>query len=148
MNVLYTTSATAVGGRAGTVRTDDGRLDLSLAKPPGLGGVAGTPGTPGTNPEQLFAAGYSACFQNSLEAAARRRRIRDSTSVVTAVVEIGRRPDSTLALRVTMEVALTGVDEATARALIEEADALCPYSNAIRGNVEVTKTLTSLSPAQ
>lgn len=138
MKILYTTSATAAGGRSGTVRSDDGALELALALPPGLGGLAGRAGT---NPEQLFAAGYSACFQSSLEVAARRRGFKAASSVVTAEVQIGRCEDNSLALQVTLDIGIAGVDDDTARTLVEDADALCPYSNAVRGNIEVTKSV-------
>ena len=136
MDVLYTTWARAVGGRAGHVVSDDGVLDLDLAKPPGLGGV---PGHRGTNPEQLFAAGYAACFQSSIEYAARQRRLRDVETVVTAQVEIGRENDRGLALRIDLLIEVAGVADEMAQELVSSADQLCPYSKAIRGNVAVTK---------
>jgi len=130
---LYTAEATAVGGRSGHVRSGDGLLDVDLEPPVEMGGVGG-----GTNPEELFAAGYSACFQSALAVVARRRKVSVDDSTVTAKVSIGTIGGGGFGLAVTIEVHIPGVDEATARTLIEGAHEVCPYSNATRGNIEVT----------
>jgi osmotically inducible protein OsmC len=132
MNAQYTAVATSSGGRQGHVRSSDGVIDLDLTLPKELGGL-GKPGT--TNPEQLFAAGYAACFENALLRAARERL--DGSSV-TASVGIGRREDGLFALEVTLAVSLPGVERAQAEALARAAhEEICPYSRAVRGNVEV-----------
>ena len=135
MNAQYIAVATSSGGREGHVRSPDGALDLPLSMPKELGG-SGKPGT--TNPEQLFAAGYAACFENALLRAARERKVRLNSSSVTASVGIGRREDGFFALEVTLAVSLPGVERAQAEALARAAhEEICPYSRAVRGNVEV-----------
>jgi Ohr subfamily peroxiredoxin len=134
MKVLYTATATATSGREGKVFSDDKAIDLPLAMPKGLGG----PGTPGaTNPEQLFAAGYSACFGSALKLVAGRQKVDASKTTITAKVSIG--PDAT---SFGLAVELTGSDPAMPReqlqALMEAAHQVCPYSKATRGNIEVT----------
>jgi lipoyl-dependent peroxiredoxin len=134
MQTLYTAMATAKGGRQGHVRSEDGVLDLPLALLKELGG----PGGAATNPEQLFAAGYAACFENALLRVARERKapIRDSS--VTARVGIGREEDGYFRLAVELRVLVPGRDrgeiEETARIAHEE---VCPYSRATRGNIDV-----------
>lgn len=134
MNALYSTKVTAVGGRSGTVRSDDGLIDLSLATPSGLGGKGGA-----TNPEQLFAAGYAACFGNAVIHTTRNKdtRIRDNDVEVTATV--GLEPDGSggFGLTVALEVTLAGVDQAVAEEIVAKAHKVCPYSNATRGNIDV-----------
>jgi osmotically inducible protein OsmC len=130
---LYTARATATGGRAGHVVSDDGILDVNLQPPREMGGPGGT-----TNPEQLFAAGYAACFQSALGVIGRRERVDTSNSLVEADVTIGTIEGGGYGLAVALRVAIPGVDEATARALTEAAHHVCPYSNATRGNIEVT----------
>jgi lipoyl-dependent peroxiredoxin len=138
MKILYTAEATATGGREGHVASSDGVLDLALAVPKDLGG----PGGAATNPEQLFAAGYAACFDNAMIRAARRMKLSTSGSRVTARVGIGMAEAGRFGLAVELLVSLPEVDdEATARALLEAAHQVCPYSNATRGNVEVTVRL-------
>jgi Ohr subfamily peroxiredoxin len=132
---LYTAHATATGGRSGRATTDDGLLDVPLATPKEMGGPGGA-----TNPEQLFAAGYAACFQGALGVAGRQRKIDTSASTVTAEVTIGKVEGGRFGLRVALSTEIPGVDAETTRELVEAADALCPYANAIRGNVEVTLT--------
>ncbi|NJC69405.1 organic hydroperoxide resistance protein [Planosporangium thailandense] len=133
-SVLYTAAATAEGGRDGRIASDDGQLDLRVAAPKELGGPGGA-----TNPEQLFAAGYAACFHSALMVAARRTRQDVTGSSVTARVGIGRLTEGTgYGLRVDLSVALPGLAEEAARDLIAEADEVCPYSNATRGNIEIT----------
>jgi Ohr subfamily peroxiredoxin len=136
MDVLYTAEATSSGGRNGRVRTSDGVIDLALSMPKELGG----PGTPGTsNPEELFAAGYAACFENALLRAARERKVRLAGSSVTARVGIGRMGNGRFDLKVDLAVTLQGVERAEAEALAAAAhEEICPYSRATRGNIEVS----------
>lgn len=126
----YIASATAQGGRQGHVRSDTGRVDVDLALPEELGGPGGA-----TNPEELFAAGYAACFQGAVGVAAGKREIDVSGSEVTARVHLTP-PDLTLSVE--LEVMIPGVDEETARKLAESAHRICPYSRATRDNIEVT----------
>ena len=135
--ILYETSVTATGGREGTVRSDDGTLSLALSIPKGLGG----PGGPGTNPEQLFAAGYAACFTGAVKLVARQARIALPDSMtVTAKVGIGP-VDPGYALAVELRVSLPGIDPKVAQDLLAGAHQRCPYSHATRGNVDVKLTL-------
>jgi Ohr subfamily peroxiredoxin len=130
--VLYTAEATSTGdGRSGHVVSSDGRLDLDLAPPPEMGGTGD-----GTNPEQLFAAGYSACFHSALRIVARRARVDPGESTVTAQVGIG--PDGeAYGLVVTLIIAIPGLDREKTRELAEAAHQVCPYSRATRGNISV-----------
>jgi osmotically inducible protein OsmC len=130
---IYTAEATAVGGREGRVRSTDGALELDLAIPKELGG----PGGRATNPEQLFAAGYAACFENALRHAARRGKLPLGQASVTARVGIGPDGSGGFGLTVELHARLPELDAATAHQIVQLADRLCPYSNAIRGNVEV-----------
>ena len=134
MNTLYSTLVTAVGGRNGTVKSDDGLLELGLAMPGSLGGKGGA-----TNPEQLFAAGYAACFGNAVIHVTRKkdRAIKDEDVEVAATVGLTPNGSGGFALAVALDVTLTGVDQATAEAIVDEAHQVCPYSNATRGNVDV-----------
>jgi lipoyl-dependent peroxiredoxin len=132
--VLYTTSATANGGRDGRVATGDGHLDVRVASPKELGG----PGD-GTNPEQLFAAGFAACFHSAMQLVARRAKLDTTGSTVTAQVALGKVVGGPgYGLRVDLLVELPALDADTARQLVAKADAVCPYSNATRGNITVT----------
>jgi Ohr subfamily peroxiredoxin len=134
---VYTATATATGdGRGGHTRSSDGVLDLDLAVPKEMGG----PGGAHTNPEQLFAAGYAACFHSALKIVAGQQKITLAGTAITVDVGIG--PDGTGAygLSVSIEAELPGLDETTARALLEQAHQVCPYSRATRGNVDVTLT--------
>ena len=134
MKAIYTTSATAVGGRAGHARSEDGALDIPLTVPKQLGGD----GKPGTNPEQMFAAGYAACFESALRHIATARKVPVEASEVTATVGIGPREAGGFGLQVALRVTLTGVPRDTAQAMVDEAhNVVCPYSNAVRGNVDV-----------
>ena len=135
MTTLYTTTATAHGGRDGRVATDDGLLDVRVTPPKELGGPGGA-----TNPEQLFAAGYAACFHSALKLVARKMRVPVEDSAVTAEVGLVKHGVG-YGLQVGIEVELPGLDEAQARQLIETAHQVCPYSAAIRGNVEVQLSL-------
>ena len=129
--VLYTAHATSTGGREGTSKSSDGALDVRLSTPKELGGAGG----PGTNPEQLFAAGYSACFHSALQLVARKQKVDIEGSSVTAEVGIGKNGDGGFGLNVSLLVDLPGVPEEQAQQLAEAADAVCPYSNAVRGNI-------------
>ncbi|MEU1503119.1 organic hydroperoxide resistance protein [Streptomyces sp. NPDC005732] len=128
-DVLYTAVATAHNGR---VATDDGRLDVVVNPPEELGGSGA-----GTNPEQLFAAGYSACFQGALGVVARGRNIDLTGSTVTARVGLGKNDDG-FGIIVEISATVPAVDAATARDLVEQAHQVCPYSKATRGDVTVT----------
>ena len=133
--VLYTASATATGGRAGHVRSPMGTLDCALAWPKELGGAGGA----GTNPEELFAAGYAACFAQALVRAARDRGVvLDGPPAVTAEVGVGRLESGRLSLAVELRASLPGVERPWAEALVAMAHAeICPYSRATRGNIAV-----------
>lgn len=131
--VLYTAKAHTTGGRDGKSRTDDGRLDVALSSP-------GTSGA-GTNPEQLFAAGYSACFIGAMKAVAGMKKITLPDDLgIDAAVDLGKIPDA-YGIAVRMDVSLPGMDRAAAQDLIDAAHKVCPYSNATRGNIDVTITL-------
>ncbi|CAH0187881.1 organic hydroperoxide resistance protein [Roseomonas sp. CECT 9278] len=141
MDVLYRTEATATGGRTGRAATADGALDVALVTPKELGG----PGGAGNNPEQLFAAGYAACFLGALKFVAGQRKVRIAEdSTVTAAVGIGRRDDGQgFGLDVALTIALPGVDPAVARALVDQAHIVCPYSHATRGGLDVRLSLAA-----
>ncbi|MEU0394793.1 organic hydroperoxide resistance protein [Streptomyces sp. NPDC006208] len=132
IDVLYTAVATAENGRDGRVATDDGMLDVVVTAPKELGGNGA-----GTNPEQLFAAGYSACFQGALGVVARQEKADISGSTVTASVGIGKNGNGGFGLEVAISVSVPNVDAATAQALVDKAHQVCPYSNATRGNIKV-----------
>jgi Ohr subfamily peroxiredoxin len=137
MKVLYTAEATATGdGRSGHVASSDGILDFSLAVPAEMGGPGGA-----TNPEQLFAAGYAACFHNALRRVARRADKPLDGSTVTARVGIGAVGDGTFGLTVTLVATVPGVERADAERLLEDAHRICPYSKATRGNIDVSVEL-------
>jgi osmotically inducible protein OsmC len=139
MRPLYTAMATAEAGREGRVRSSDGNVDLQLTLPKGLGGPE-TPGT--TNPEQLFAAGYAACFHSALKAVASRSGIDVSGSTVTGVVGIGANDAGGFELAVELDVNVPGTDHDTAESLVSQAHMVCPYSNATRGNIPVVLTVS------
>jgi lipoyl-dependent peroxiredoxin len=137
MKILYTAQAQSTGeGRGGHVRTSDGLLEADLALPKEMGGEGGA-----TNPEQLFAAGYAACFHSALKGVGRHTKTDVAGSVVSAEVGIGRGDGTGYGLAVTLTVDLPEVDRANAEQLIEQAHQICPYSNAVRGNIEVTQRL-------
>ncbi|MBD7919076.1 organic hydroperoxide resistance protein [Cellulomonas sp. Sa3CUA2] len=140
MPALYTAVATATGeGREGHTRSSDGLVDVDLAIPREMGGPGGA-----TNPEQLFAAGYAACFHSALKTVARRDQVTFTDSAVTAEVGIGPTDGGGFGLEIALRVELGGVDQATAERLVEAAHQVCPYSNATRGNVPVTlETVTA-----
>lgn len=139
MSHLYTTRVTATGGRSGTIRSEDGILDLPLAMPRELGGKGGA-----TNPEQLFAAGYAACFENAVIHVTRAQdaKVRDNDIEVTG--EVGLVPAGAgFNLAVALDVAIAGVTQVQAEAIVAAAHAVCPYSNAIKGNVDVQFNVTT-----
>ncbi|HEY2562726.1 MAG TPA: organic hydroperoxide resistance protein [Acidimicrobiales bacterium] len=136
--VLYTAEASTTGGRDGHARSSDGVLDLDVRVPESMGGKGG-----GTNPEQLFAAGYAACFQSALGVVGRRQKVDTDDSTVTARVSIGTIDGGAFGLAVELEVAIPGVDAGTAQELAEAAHQVCPYSNATRGNIEVKLSVAS-----
>ncbi|MGW2825050.1 organic hydroperoxide resistance protein [Streptomyces sp. NPDC001443] len=132
MDALYTAVATATHGRDGRAVSSDGKLDVQLAPPVELGGNG-----QGTNPEQLFAAGYAACFASALGVVGRAAKVDVSDAAVTGEVGIGKQGVG-FGLKVTLRVELPeGVDESTGRQLVEQAHQVCPYSNATRGNIDV-----------
>lgn len=131
------------GGRNGEARSSDGTFDVKLSVPREMGGT----GDSGTNPEQLFAAGYAACFQSALMGAARRKHLDASTSVITAKVGIGPTGRGGYALEVELHVALPGVERSVGEELVAMADSICPYSNAVRGNIPVKLVLEQPSPS-
>ncbi len=134
VQAIYSTVATATGGRDGRAASQDGALDVSLSTPREMGGGGGE----GTNPEQLFAAGYSACFIGAMKFVASQGGPKvPADAKVTATVGIGPRSEGGFGITVALEVALPGMSREDAQALVEKADATCPYSNALRGNVDV-----------
>jgi Ohr subfamily peroxiredoxin len=134
METVYTAEALATGaGRNGRARTTDGQVDLALAVPKEMGGSGD-----GANPEQLFAAGYAACFHSAMQAVARQEKVKLGDSSVGARVGIGGNGQGGFALEVTLEVVVPGLDQDAAQDLVEKAHQVCPYSNATRGNIEVT----------
>lgn len=138
MSALYTAVATATGdGRNGKARTDDGQLVVDLAVPKEMGGAGGA-----TNPEQLFAAGYAACFHSALKLVAGRSEAKISDTAVTAEVSINPIDGGGFQLAVALHAEIGGVDQETADSLVEQAHQVCPYSNATRGNIEVTVDAT------
>jgi len=134
MKILYTTEAVVEGGRAGRGRTSDGRLVVELSVPKEFGGEGG----PGTNPEQLFAVGYAACFHSGLLAVAQGRKLDASGSTITARVGIGPTGHGGFGLAVALDLHAPNLSRIDAEDLMRRAHALCPYSNATRGNVDVT----------
>jgi len=134
MKILYTAEATTVGGRNGTSKTADGSLKFDMAVPKEMGGT----GKKGTNPEQLFAMGYSACFGGAIEHLARMQKKSLKEIQVTAKVHFGQEEKNGYAIAVELDVRLPGVPRAEAEALVNEAhNKVCPYSKATRGNIEV-----------
>jgi len=136
--VLYRTSATATGGRDGRSVVEDGSLDLKLSTPKELGGAGG----PGNNPEQLFAAGYSACFIGAMKAVAAQGGPKvPADTTVKATVGIGPRSEGGFGLDIELAISLPGLSREDAEALVAKAHQVCPYSNATRGNVDVRLTV-------
>lgn len=131
--ILYTAKVTSTGGREGGSRSDDERLNVKLSTPRGLGGSDGT----GTNPEQLFAAGYSACFIGAIKAVAKSQKITVAENVsIDAEVGIGPITNG-FGLQVQLTVRIPGLEKEAIESLVEKAHQVCPYSNATRGNIEV-----------
>jgi lipoyl-dependent peroxiredoxin len=138
VNVLYRTSAKATGGRDGHAATLDGALDVKLATPKELGGGGGA----GNNPEQLFAAGYAACFIGAMKFVASQGGPKvPADAAVTSTVGIGPRAAGGFGLDIQLDISLPGVPRAEAETLVEKAHQVCPYSNATRGNVDVRLTI-------
>lgn len=138
VDVKYQTKATATGGRDGSATSEEGDFQVKLATPRELGGAGGE----GTNPEQLFAAGYSACFIGALKAAGAQMKVKvPADASVTATVGIGPRSEGGFGITADLVVDLPGLDRAEAQKLMETAHQICPYSNATRGNVDVGLSL-------
>lgn len=138
VDVKYSTRATATGGRDGEARSEDGRFVARLSTPKELGGAGGE----GTNPEQLFAAGYSACFIGALKVAGMQLKIKvPAETSVTATVGIGPRAAGGFGITADLEVSLPGVEHADAEKLVQAAHQICPYSNATRNNLDVGLTI-------
>jgi osmotically inducible protein OsmC len=137
VDILYTAEATAWGGREGRVASSDGVLDVELAIPKSMGG----PGGDKSNPEQLFAAGYAACFHSALKLVASKEKVDVSESALTARVGIGPNDSGGFGLKVDLEGELPGVERSVAEDLMAKAHQVCPYSNATRGNIEVGLTV-------
>jgi Ohr subfamily peroxiredoxin len=136
--VLYEATATATGGRDGRAASDDGQLSVKLTTPKALGG----PGGEGTNPEQLFAAGYSACFLGALKLVAGKAKVSlPEETAITGPVGIGPLGGG-FGIQATLNVNLPGLDQEQAQTLVEKAHQVCPYSNATRGNIDVELVVT------
>ena len=141
MKVLYTARATVTGGRdAGHGATSDGALDVQLRTPPELGGDGG-----GTNPGQLFAVGYAACFESAVKTIARRRKVDADAVSIESAVSLGPGEDRSYTLAVGLDVTLPGFDDAAAVELVRAANQVCPYSVATRGNIDVALTANGRS---
>ena len=137
--ILYTATATATGGREGRATSSDNVLDVQLSTPRELGGAGG----PGTNPEQLFAAGYSACFLGALKFVAGKQKVAlPADTTVTGQVGIGQIPTG-FGIQATLTIAAPGIDRDTLQTLVDQAHIVCPYSNATRGNIDVTLVLAN-----
>lgn len=144
MKVIYEAEASATGGRGGAVRSSDGVLDHGLAVLKEMGG----PGGAATNPEQLFAAGYAACFASALQSVARTKKLQLAASAVTARVGIARMEDGRFRLAVTLRASLPDLARDDADALVQEAHRICPYSNATRGDADVSVHLVGEDGAE
>jgi osmotically inducible protein OsmC len=141
MKILYTAEAVVQGGRAGHGRTSDGRLEVDLSVPEDMGGKGGA----GTNPEQLFAVGYAACFQSALLNVANGRKLDASESRITSRVGLGPTGHGGMSLTVALDLHAPHVSTAEAADLMTRAHELCPYSNATRGNIDVNLTVDGAS---
>lgn len=141
MSALYDTRVTAVGGRNGVVRSDDGLLELSLALPEALGGRGDA-----TNPEQLFAAGYAACFGNAVIHVTRSKdtKVRDHEVMVAATVGMTPNGSGGFGLTVALDVTIAGVSREVAEQIVADAHSVCPYSNAVKGNIDVVLSVQTL----
>lgn len=141
MAVLYTADVTATGdGRDGHVTSTDGIIDFDVAVPKEMGGAGGA-----TNPEQLFAAGYAACFENAVIHLTRRKAEKVGDDDIEVLAEVGLSPNDSggFVLSVALDVAIRGLDQATAEEVVKAAHAICPYSNAVKGNIDVAITVTA-----
>lgn len=138
MEVMYKVKATSEGGRDGKVKTEDGHVELKLATPKEMGGQGG-----GANPEGLFAAGYAACFSSAIAMAARRHKAEIGDVEVTSTVGVGPNGKGGFKFSVKLEANIPGVDSETARKLAEEAETICPFANATRGNIDVELVVTN-----
>ena len=141
MSTLYTTTVKAVGGRHGRIDSEDGLLALDLAIPSSMGGKGGA-----TNPEQLFAGGYAACFENVVLHVAKGQGHKVAEKAVEVGATVGLQPvdGGGFGLTVALDVAIGGVDQETAEAIVAAAHATCPYSNAVKGNVDVDLTVRAV----
>lgn len=139
MKTLYSTSATATGGRNGQVKSDNGVLDIAVRMPKGLGGT----NDDFANPEMLFAAGYSACFDSALNLVIKKGNIQTGETSVSAKVSIGQNENGGFGLEAELHANIPGVSIEIAQALIEKAHEICPYSNATRGNMPVRLTVSN-----
>jgi lipoyl-dependent peroxiredoxin len=138
VNVIYKTNATATGGRDGSAKSDDGSVDVKLVKPKEMGG----PGGIGANPEKLFAAGYSACFLGAMKAVSGNEGVSvPNDASVTATIGFGPRSEGGYGITADLLINLPGVPKADAERLAHAAHAVCPYSNATRGNIDVGLTI-------
>ncbi|MDT0686885.1 organic hydroperoxide resistance protein [Autumnicola psychrophila] len=137
MKTLYTTNVTTTGGRNGRTTSEDGVLDMELAMPKELGGEGGEY----SNPEQLFAAGYSACFGSTLEVVAKKHKVELGDYSVNATVELGKTEEEDLELSVILDCYIPGVDVEKGEELVNEAHEICPYSRATMDNIDVTLNL-------
>lgn len=137
MKTLYEAHATAIGGRAGHVKTDDGIVDLQLAIPKSLGGAGGA----ATNPEQLFACGYAACFESALNYVAMQQKIKLTGTRIDSTVSIGSNDAGGFQLAVKLEATIPDISREQAQVFLEQAHEVCPYSNAVRGNINVELVL-------
>ena len=133
MKTLYTAEATTSGGREGRVKSSDGRLEIALAKPKEMGGGGG----PGTNPEQLFAAGYAACFESAMRLVASKQKMTLQDTEVTAKVALRTEGETRFSLAVELAAKVGGLSAGEVESLMHAAHEVCPYSNATRGNVDV-----------
>jgi osmotically inducible protein OsmC len=132
MKILYTASVTATGGRNGHIESSDGLLKADLALPPQMGGKGGA-----TNPEQMFAGGYAACFLNAMEYIAKQRKIETGGAKVTAKVGVGPNETGAFGLEVELDVTVPALAQPDAETLTHDAHKVCPYSNATKGNIDV-----------
>ena len=139
MKKLYTTSLTAKGGRDGHVKSDNGIIEMEVRTPKALGGISDD----FANPEMLFAAGYSACFDSALNLVLKKSRIETGETMVTAKVSIGQIENGGFGLAVELEVNVPSVSLEEAKSLVEKAHQVCPYSNATRNNIEVKMAVTN-----
>lgn len=137
MKTMYTAVSTAKGGRAGSVKSDDGKVDIQLSVPKAMGGDNGN----GTNPEQLFASGYAACYGSALQAVAEKEKVELGDFSVTANVSIGKTENDDFQLAVILDTYIPNIDVKKGEELVNKAHEVCPYSRATRDNIDVTLNL-------